>query len=113
MSTNYEIMTPEEVAQYLRKSRSWVYKNAKLLGGKKLRGVLLFPSREDIYERVFHQGQRVERGIHPQRKKVFNNISQDESRSETGGREKKGGYVKPATADSRENPNRHGLLGAC
>ena len=38
-----DIMTPEEVAQFLRKSLSWVYKNWRLLGGVKLGGSILFP----------------------------------------------------------------------
>ena len=31
-----DIMTPEEVAQYLRKSLSWIYRNWQMLGGVKL-----------------------------------------------------------------------------
>ncbi len=46
-------MTPEEVARFLRRSLSWVYKNSKALGGVKLGGSLLFPGKEDIYERLF------------------------------------------------------------
>jgi integrase len=46
---NKEIMTLEEVAQYLQKSPSWVYKNWKMLGGVKLRGSLFFPSKEDLF----------------------------------------------------------------
>jgi hypothetical protein len=39
------IMTPEEVAQFLRKSVSWVYKNWEALGGRKLKGSLFFPNK--------------------------------------------------------------------
>ena len=35
----YCILTPEEAAKFLRKSKSWIYKNWRLLGGRKL-GVL-------------------------------------------------------------------------
>ena len=52
-----DIMTPEETAQYLRKSLSWVYKNWRLLGGGKLRGSLFF-SRRLIHEHIFGEGQR-------------------------------------------------------
>jgi len=48
-----DILTPEEVAQYLRKSLSWVHKNWQILGGRQLRGSLFFPKREELYERIF------------------------------------------------------------
>jgi len=44
----FDIMTPEEVAQFLHKSPSWVYKNWQLLGGVKLRGSLFFPSKGKV-----------------------------------------------------------------
>jgi len=58
LDTNFqpEIMVPEEVARYLRKSLSWVYKNWEVLGGRKLRGSLFFPGKEDLYERLFGKG---------------------------------------------------------
>jgi hypothetical protein len=59
------IMTPEEVALYLRKSPSWVYKHWEILGGRKLGGSLFFPRKEDFYERIFHKGERVEVRLHP------------------------------------------------
>ena len=46
-----EIMTPEEVACYLKKSLSWVYKHWQILGGVKLGGSILFPSKEELHER--------------------------------------------------------------
>ena len=42
---DHDILTVEEVALYLRKSTSWVYKNWQALGGRKLRGSLFFPSK--------------------------------------------------------------------
>ena len=47
------IMTPEEVARFLKKSTSWVYKNWQRLGGVKLGGSLFFPRKEDLYEHIF------------------------------------------------------------
>ena len=38
MADEKNILTLEETAQYLRKSTSWVYKNWKILGGRKLGG---------------------------------------------------------------------------
>jgi hypothetical protein len=45
MAGEKNMMTPEETAQYMRKSLSWVYKNADLLGGRKLGGSLFFSSK--------------------------------------------------------------------
>jgi hypothetical protein len=39
----HDILTVEEVALYLRKSPSWVYKHWQVLGGRKLGGSLFFP----------------------------------------------------------------------
>jgi len=61
-----DIMTPEEVALFLRKSPSWVYKHARELGARKLGGSLFFPNKEDLYELLFRQGQRMENRLHPQ-----------------------------------------------
>ena len=58
------IMAAEEVAQFLRKSVSWVYKNSGLLGGRKLGGSLFFPTKEDLYEHLFCQGQGMEVRLH-------------------------------------------------
>jgi hypothetical protein len=58
------IITPEETAQYLNKSLSWVYKNADLLGAMKLGGSLFFPAKEDLYERIFCQRKGMEVRLH-------------------------------------------------
>jgi hypothetical protein len=42
---DYAMMTPEEVARYLRKSPSWAYKHWRELGGVKLGGSLFFPGK--------------------------------------------------------------------
>src|SRR5512139_778361 len=108
-------MVPEEVARYLRKSLSWVYKNWEVLGGRKLRGSLFFPSKEDLYERLFGKGKRMEVRLHPGRGKVFEQLVQDQSRGQGGRGKKKGGNQEPAIGTScsgGKDPNRHGLLGA-
>jgi hypothetical protein len=61
-----EIMTPEETARYLRKSLSWVYKHWQILGGVKLGGSILFPSQEELHERIFSKGEGVEVRLHPE-----------------------------------------------
>ncbi len=62
-----EIMTTEEVARYLKKSPSWVYKNWKVLGGVKLMGSLFFPKKEKLYEHLFSKRQELEVRLQLQR----------------------------------------------
>ena len=107
-----DIMIPEEIAQFLRKSLSWVYKNWRKLGGVKLGGSLFFPRKEDLYERLFGTRQGVEVRLHSERNQVFKQLVQNKNRSQGGGGKKKGGIVK-TSADTGEAINRHGLLGAC
>jgi len=67
----------EEIAQYLHKSSSWVYKNWKVLGGRKLRGSLFFPSKEDLYERVlFKEEKAVSVRVHREGNQVHGNLVQ-------------------------------------
>jgi hypothetical protein len=109
--SEYDIMIPEEIAQYLRKSLSWVYKNWRKLGGVKLGGSLFFPRKEDLYERLFGTWEGVEVRLHPERGQVHKQLVQNKSRCQGGGGKKKGGFVKTST-DTGE-ANRHGLLGTC
>ncbi len=102
-------MTPEEVAQYFRKSPSWVYRNWKILGGRKLGGSLFFPDKEDLYEHIFSQRKRVEVRLHPKRNQEHQRLVRNQNQSKTSGIQKKGGTKKPETSD--RDPNRHGLLG--
>ena len=60
MNSDINILTPECVAQLLKVSVSWVYKNQKMLGGRKLGGILRFPSKEELYERLFSDEKREE-----------------------------------------------------
>jgi hypothetical protein len=107
-----DILTPEEVAEYLQKSTSWVYKNQKLLGGRKLGGSLFFPAKEDLYERLFYQGKGMALRVHRKRSQVHKGLVQNKNRGETSPSIKKGGDKEPKTTRSgREDPNRHGLLG--
>ena len=109
------ILTLEEVAQYLRKSKSWVYKNWKILGGVNLRGSLFFPKKEELYGLIFHQGERVEVRLHPERNQVHRGLVQNQIGGKRGRNKKKGGDKKSKTdrgqRGEREDPNRHGLLG--
>ena len=103
------IMTPEETARYLRKSLSWVYKNKAELGGRKLGGSLFFPAKEDLYERIFCQGQRMEVRVRPQGRTVHQGMVQNPDRGKTSRGPKKRGDKKSPTGT--DNTNRHGLFG--
>ena len=107
IDTNFHpaIMNSEEVARYLRKSSSWVYKNWRILGGVKLRGSIFF-RKENLNECIFNKRQRMEVRLHPQRQKVHKYLLQNQIRSQRGGKGKKGG-----DKESSKDPNRHGLLG--
>ena len=102
------ILTPEETAQYLRKSLSWVYKNAEILGGRKLGGSLFFPAKEDLYERIFSKKEGVEVRLHTKRNQVHGSLVQNKNRGQTGGSKKKGGNKESETGTG--DPNRYGLL---
>jgi hypothetical protein len=108
-SEKITIMGVEEVAQYLRKSQSWVYKNWKILGGRKLGGSLFFPRKEELHERIFYQREGVEIRLHPKRDQVHQRLVQNQNRGQKGRKPKKGGTKEPETSD--RDSNRHGLLG--
>lgn len=102
-------MSVEDVAQYLRKSESWVYKNWRLLGGRKLGGSLIFPSKEDLYERVlFSKEKKVAVRVHNKRKEVYGNLVPEKITGKRGRIPKKGGDKKSEAEDA----NRHGILGS-
>ena len=104
----YVILTPEEVAQYLRKSSSWVYKNQKVLGGRKLGGSVFFPRKEELYERIFCERERMEVRLHPDPKQVHKNRIQNQGKSQKSRSKKKGGNKQ---SKNRGDPNRHNLFG--
>ena len=105
-----DIMKVEDVANYLQKSTSWVYKNWKAIGGRKLEGSLFFPKKEDLYERLFGKEERVEIRLHSERDQAHRNLVQNKKRSKKSrSRKKKGGAKSSSTG---KDPNRYGLLGA-
>ncbi len=110
------IMTPKETADFFRKSQSWVYKNWEILGGRKLKGSIFFPSKEDLYEHLFCKGEGMEVRLHPGRSEVFQQLVQHQSIGKGRRSKEKGGDQKPDTgtgtsAGDGNDPNRHGLLG--
>lgn len=59
MNIESSILTIEEAAAFLKVSVPFLYKgqNWRKYGGRKVGGQIRFPSKEDIYERVFHLGE--------------------------------------------------------
>ena len=107
------ISTAKDVATYLGKSESWVYKYQKKLGVKKLGGSLLFPNREELYEFILCKEKGVEIRFHPKRQKVHRSVVQNKDRSKTSGSKKKKGTRKSRSNDAvKSDPNRYGLLDA-
>jgi len=51
----YEIIQAQEAADFLKMSLSWVYDHYQELGGRKIGGTVLFPSKGAIYEHLFGQ----------------------------------------------------------
>jgi hypothetical protein len=99
INLNQDILTPEEVAQYLRKSTSWVYKNWQALGGRKLRGSLFFPRKEDLYERLFGKRKGVALRLHPEGDQVHGNLVQNQNRGKNRRGIKKKGAKHSPTGD--------------
>jgi len=117
-TSGYDIMTPEEVARYFGKSTSWAYKNWKILGGKKLGGSLFFPCKEDLYERLFGKRERLAVRPDPEREEIHGNLVQNQKGGQTGRSKKKGGDTQrdagpEKTGERGDDPDRHGILGAC
>jgi len=106
-------MTPEEVALFLRKSTSWVYKHWQVLGGRKLGGSLLFPTKEDLYERLFGKEQGMEIRLHPEGNQAHGSLVQNQKGRTYGRSKKKGGTKETGTTDTGHgggDPNRHGIF---
>ena len=107
-----DILTPEEVALFLRKSPSWVYKHARELGGRKLGGSLFFPNKEDLYELLFSQGQGVEIRLHPERNQADRGLVRNKNQGQKSRSRKKGGNIKSEGRPCDGDRNRHGLFGS-
>jgi len=103
------IMTVKETARFMQKSVSWVYRNSSDLGGRKLGGSLFFPSKEDLYERLFSKRERGQVRFRVPERKVHQCVAKNKNRSQTGRGKEKRGVEKPEIGSS--GANRHGLLG--
>ena len=106
-----DLLNAREVAKYLRKSISWVYKHKHELGGRKLGGSLFFPKKEELYERLFNQRKGMEIRLPDEQGASNWSVFQNKNRGQTSGSKKKGGDNKSKEKDTdRDGPNRYGLL---
>jgi hypothetical protein len=104
MSQGRDIQTVDEVAEFLRVSTSWVYRNWKELGGRKIGGKLFFGGKEQLYEYLFRQEQGMALRFPAQRQKVQPFMVQNKNSSKKGN-----GQAQRGNKKSKEE-NRHGLL---
>jgi hypothetical protein len=106
------IGSPEDIAQFFRKSVSWVYKHWRELGGVKIGGSIFFPNKETLNEYIFGKWKGVEVRLHPEEAEVYGPVVSNQKRSQTSGGKKKGGNIKSQPGyEGNNNPNRHNLFG--
>lgn len=111
-SHGVEVSSPEDIARFLRKSVSWVYKHWNELGGVKVGGSIFFPDKETLNEFIFSKWKRVEVRLHPEEATVHGPVVSNQKRSQTCGGSKKGGNLKSQSGpEENNNPNRHALFG--
>jgi predicted DNA-binding transcriptional regulator AlpA len=97
----YEIIQAQEAADFLKMSLSWIYDHYQELGGRKIGGTVLFPSRGEIYERLFgQQAQNVAVRFSAERESVSRLRLCDQKRSS-----KRNGRAQKA-----DNYDPHGIL---
>jgi len=103
-----EIMRVKDVAKFLKRSPSWVYKNFDKLGGVKIGGSVLFPSRKEIYERLFKPPEEMVRVLLPVQKTALHRgrIQEEKGCPGSGSREEK----RTKKSKEKTRGNRHGLL---
>ena len=103
------VLCVKDVAEFLNKSRSWVYEHVEALGGVKIGGSVFFPPKERIYERLFQQTEEMVGVLFPPPKTdPHRGWIQDQERSSgRRGRKKKGGET---AAQAKARKNRHGLF---
>ena len=98
------ILTVKDVASYLHKSDTWVYRHWRKLGGVKVGGSVLFPSKEIVYEYIFQKGQRLASGLQSKRGPLHPRVVPIKNKSKAGDdKAAKRTLTKPL------DPNRHGL----
>jgi hypothetical protein len=102
-----EITCVKDVAKFLKRSPSWIYKNFQELGGVKVGGSVLFPAKEKIYERLFKQKEEMVRVLLPVQKEA---VHKGRFQKEKGGPGSRGRKEKRSKNTKENGVNRHGIF---
>lgn len=97
-------LTPTELAQHLRASKSWVYQHLDELGGIRIHGLIRF-KREDIDEYLENKGQMLHLPVRVSKAKAQQKRIQNQGRGETSPRKTQN------RGQAGQDANRHGLFG--
>ena len=107
-NSSKEILTAKDVASLLDvRSISWVYEHAEALGGVKVGGTWLFPSKEMIHDCLFRKRQGLEVRLPVKQEKIHGNVVRNKKRSQESRSPKK---ARTEESSDRGDKNRHGLL---
>ena len=109
------VMIPEDVALFLRKSVSWVYKHWRELSGVKIGGSIIFPDKETLHEHIFRRKEGVEVRLHQEGAAVHRPVVPNQKGRKSSRGKKEGGNPKPQSGTSTDRGgdiNRHNLFGA-
>ena len=108
------VLSSEDVAQFLGKSVSWVYKHWQELGGKKIGGSIFFPERETLHEQLFRKREGVEVRLHQKGTAVHEPVVPNQKGCKPSRGKKEGRDTKPrpvTRTDHGGDTNRHNLFG--
>ena len=101
---NYVMLSPEQVAQRLNVSKSWVYQHIHDLGGIKLHGLVRF--REGIIDELVENKEGLDVSIYMARGQVQQERVQNQGRGQESPRKTK------VRSPGGQDANRHGLFGS-
>ena len=111
ITTNYGFQNVKEVAQFCGMSTSWVYKNQKDLGVRKLGGSLFFPKKGELYERLFERRKGMEIRLQDEQGALHRSVFQNKDRCQTGRSKKKRRNKKSNSQNTvKDDPYRHNLF---
>ena len=101
----YEIMTPKQVAYYLKISPRSVYSRWEKLGGIRIGRTIRF--RKEVIDALFRPEEEKMEGGDKAKREEIHTIIKNEGGSNALGKKKVHGTRRPTAED---DPNRHGLV---
>ncbi len=105
-----DVMYVKDVAEFFNMSPSWVYRHYKKLGGVKIGGTVLFPKKEEIYERLFQQEEEVVGVLFPLPKKSIHKSRLQTKKRRLGSGSRKKKTSKTIISSKTTGANRHGIF---